>query len=73
MLIRRIFPVLGVMQKWVWFRAKRIKLLNETLCLDSRRKHDLGLVAERCDLSARSQEWKYLRPSSVGAEFNGTR
>lgn len=48
-------------QSWTWFRAKRIKLKNQTLCLDSRRKHDLGLVAERCDLAARSQEWKFNR------------
>jgi polypeptide N-acetylgalactosaminyltransferase len=48
-------------QKWSWFRKSRIKLVAKTLCLDSRRRHDMGLVAERCDLSSRSQEWTFLK------------
>ena len=50
-------------QRWTWFRAKRLKLADATLCLDSRRRADLGLVADRCDLNARTQEWRYHRTS----------
>ncbi|KAI1309021.1 Polypeptide N-acetylgalactosaminyltransferase 1 [Halotydeus destructor] len=48
-------------QKWSWFRSKRLKLVNSTLCLDTRRKQQLGLVADNCDLNSKTQEFRYHR------------
>ncbi|RWS13908.1 polypeptide N-acetylgalactosaminyltransferase 2-like protein, partial [Dinothrombium tinctorium] len=48
-------------QKWTWYKTNQLKHRTMFLCLDTKRRHDLGLIADTCDETLQSQQFKFVK------------
>lgn len=48
-------------QKWKLLPNAHLKHLKSNLCLDSRRKDEIGVVATKCDEANDNQRWHFSK------------